>query len=77
MWRRFGGAGEWQRALDHVREADRPFVGLLGPHRPSEDEFQALDAEVLAEQAMLRAHIVATDIRECAPIERRRSVAGR
>ncbi len=75
---RLGGAGERQRPLDHVWKADRPFVGLLGAHRPAEHQLQALNTEDLAEQTTLGADIIADrDIWKRTAIERRRCVAGR
>ena len=53
------GAGDRRGAQHLVREPHRPLVGLLGAHRPADDQLQLLDAEVLAQQPFLRHHVVA------------------
>jgi hypothetical protein len=76
--RGLGRTRERQRALDHIREAHCPFIGLLGTHRPAEHQFQPLDAVALGEQPVLRHDIVTDgDMREAAAIERRRCIARR
>src|SRR4029077_7530355 len=78
MRRRFGGARERQRALDHVREANRPFIGLLCPPRPPEDQFETLNLEVFCHEPMLGTNVVADgDIWKRAAVERRWRIAGR
>ena len=60
-----GGAGERGGAEHLVREADRPLVGLLRPHRPAEDQRELLDAEGLAQQPLLGDDVVTdADVRE-------------
>src|SRR6202011_2088294 len=65
-------------ALDHVREANRPFIGLLGAHQPAEDQFETLNLEAFCHEPMLGTNVVADgDIWERAAVERRWRIAGR
>src|SRR5262249_22137853 len=78
MRRRLGGARERQRALDHLWEAHRPFIGLLGAHGPSEDQFETLNPEAFCHEPMLGTNVVAdSDIWKRAVVKRRRRIAGR
>ncbi len=52
-------AGNRCSAQHLVREADCPLVGLLGAHRPADDELQLLDTEPLTQQPLLGDDVVA------------------
>src|SRR5262245_51798298 len=52
------GARDRRRALDHVRVAHRPFVGLLRTHRATDDERETRELELLRDELVLRAHVV-------------------
>lgn len=54
-----GGPGHGSGALDLLRKAHRPLVGLLCPHRASGNELQFLDAKALAQEPLLGANVVA------------------
>ena len=50
---------EGQGARHHLRVADRPLVGLPGPHRPAQHQRQPLDPEVLRDEPVLGLDVVA------------------
>jgi hypothetical protein len=52
------GAGDGRRTQHRVGEADRPLIGLLGSHGASDDEREALDPEMLAQQSLLGDDVV-------------------
>ncbi|MNC25273.1 hypothetical protein D3C75_733540 [compost metagenome] len=65
-------------ALDEVRVAHRPLIGLLRAHRAADHQRQALEAEMFGQQAVLGAYIVADpDLREAGASQRARAVARR
>ena len=72
------GPRDESRAPDFLREPHRPFVGLLRPHRVARHELQLLDAELLPQELLLGAYVVAYPrVRESAPRERSSLIVGR
>ena len=52
-------AGDRRGALHHVRVAYRPFVGLLRAHGAADNQFEALQAELVSNECVLCAHVIA------------------
>src|SRR5689334_5686459 len=69
--RRARRSAKWSDALHHLGMAHRPLKSLLRTHRPSDHQRDALRAELLRDQTMLRHHVVMDgDLREACAIER-------
>ena len=65
-------------ALHHVGIAHGPLVGLLRAHRATDHQREAAQAELLGDELMLRAHVVAdAHAREVGHAVRRRRVVRR
>src|SRR5262249_22589272 len=76
--RRPGGTAEWRDPLDHVGVERAPLVRLLRAHRPSHNELQSLDPELLRHEPMLEPHVVVErHTRESRPIIRWSRIAWR
>ena len=78
MRRRLRRAADRRDGAHHVGKEHPPLERLLRAHRESGDELDALNAQVLGQQTMLRDDVVVDrDVRKGRAIDRRRRVAGR